>query len=71
MEITFKEREMTPPNRIKEEDDETEPDSKLNNSFSKERVEKLRTTLATVKKLFSFKTQKDSMIKIPDACNSF
>jgi hypothetical protein len=71
MEITYKEREMTPPNRlkeIKEEENETEPDSKMNNSFSKERVDKLRSTMSCAKKLFNIKTNKDSMIRCPDPC---
>lgn len=71
MEITFKEREMTPPHRIIEEDNETDPETKLNNSFSKERIDKLRNTLSTAKKLFNIKTNKESMIRLPDPCIYF
>ena len=65
MEITFKEREMTPPHSIHKDD---ENDIKFNISYSKERVEKIRNTLTSANKLFNIKTNKDSMIKLSEGC---
>jgi hypothetical protein len=71
----IKERELTPPQKEKADkieimDDIDNGGYVRTNSFSKENVEKVRTTLAynNKNKLFAIKSKEDSIIKVADNC---
>jgi hypothetical protein len=63
----IKERELTPPQKTLPEDNNT---IKRTNSFNKENIEKLRHS-NTLHKSFNIKTNKDSIIRVPEGCIYF
>jgi hypothetical protein len=62
----MKEREMTP-QRTKEDNNENNGIVRTN-SFSKENMEKIRSTIVPLNKKYHIKSNKDSIIKVPEGC---
>jgi hypothetical protein len=67
----IKERELTPPQRetaiIEEENDVY----MRTNSFNKESMEKMRTSMICKNKLYPIRSKDDSIIKVPENCTLF